>query len=347
MRSGILFERSLCWLLAASLLFVSVPLSQAQQSAQQQALASVAPDPATDPLPANGRSGNVMSAQAEAPVEPLSQNADERDETRTEAPNDNRAPTRLERARSALALSNAPTLSNNEVCSNLIDVARVNALPVGFFTNLIWRESKFDHEAISRAGAMGIAQFMPDVAEKLGLDAFDARNALPASGRLLRRLFARFNNLGLVAAAYNAGPKRVFDWLRQRSTLPKETRDYVNIVTGRPVDQWLGRKSKAIVFDVPRQVPCHRSAAFSAVEGAEHAAQLRKAAEELKLIEKVREAARVLNLQKKGKYAVVRATRTKSPTLAQTPSKNASLSHAVSLHGGDKRVMVKRNLRST
>ena len=234
MRSGILFGRSPCWLLAASLLFVSVTLSQAQQSAQPQALASVAPDPATDPLPPNGPSGSAAApARAETPVEPLSQNADERDETRTQTPNDDRGSTPLERARSALAQSNAPTLSNNEICSNLIDIARANALPVGFFTNLIWRESKFDHEAISRAGAMGIAQFMPDVAEKLGLDAFDARNALAASGRLLRTLLARFNNLGLVAAAYNAGPKRVFGWLRQRSTLPKETRDYVSIITGR------------------------------------------------------------------------------------------------------------------
>jgi soluble lytic murein transglycosylase-like protein len=89
-------------------------------------------------------------------------------------------------ARAALAQSNAPALSNNEVCTRLIDVARANALPVGFFTNLIWRESKFDHEAISRAGAMGIAQFVPDVAEKLGFNAFDARDALPASGQLLR-----------------------------------------------------------------------------------------------------------------------------------------------------------------
>jgi len=143
--------------------------------------------------------------------------------------------TSLERARAALAESNAPILSNHEICTTLVKVAQANALPLGFFTNLIWRESNFGHDAISRVGAMGIAQFMPDVADRMGLgDAFDARDALPASGKLLRTLRARFNNLGLVAAAYNAGPKRVADWLEQRSELPKETRDYVNIITGRP-----------------------------------------------------------------------------------------------------------------
>ena len=103
---------------------------------------------------------------------------------------------------------------------------------------------------------MGIAQFMPDVAEKLSLDAFDSRSALPASGRLLRTLRARFGNLGLAAAAYNAGPKRVSDWLEGRSGLPKETKDYVQIITGRPAAHWV--KQQAVVYRVPRYVPCHR-----------------------------------------------------------------------------------------
>ncbi len=148
-------------------------------------------------------------------------------------------------------------------------VAQANALPVGFFTNLIWRESNFDHFAISRVGAMGIAQFMPDVADRMGLgDAFDARDALPASGKLLRTLRARFNNLGLVAAAYNAGPKRVADWLDQRSELPKETRDYVAIVTGRPAEQWRGVKAKAVVLQrsAPRPMPPQRGVLIGRAE---------------------------------------------------------------------------------
>jgi hypothetical protein len=196
-------------------------------------------------------------------------------------------PTSLERAKAALAESDAPVLSNDEVCTTLVEVARANALPVGFFTNLIWRESRFDHVAISRVGAMGIAQFMPDVAAAMRLDdAFDAREALPASGRLLRTLRARFANLGLIAAAYNAGPKRVLDWLAARANLPKETRDYVNLITGRSVEEWRNAKAKTVVFDVPRQVPCHRIPTFSSVEQAERAAQALKLAEEKRIEQK-------------------------------------------------------------
>jgi transglycosylase-like protein with SLT domain len=199
-------------------------------------------------------------------------------------PKDSGKPTSLERAKAALAESDAPLLSNDEMCTTLVEVARANALPIGFFTNLIWRESRFDHVAISRVGAMGIAQFMPDVADALRLDAFDPREALPASGRLLRTLRTRFANLGLIAAAYNAGPKRVLDWLAERASLPKETRDYVNLITGRSVEAWRNAKAKTVVFDVPRQVPCHQTPTFSSVERTEREAQAQKLAEESRII---------------------------------------------------------------
>jgi hypothetical protein len=236
-------------------------------------------------------------ADVELAKEPSSSDDNPGDE-----PKDSKTPTSLERAKAALAGSSAPALSNHEICTTLIAVAQANELPVGFFTNLIWRESQFDIAAISRVGAMGIAQFMPDVADKLGLDAFDARDALPASGRLLRTLRARFGNLGLVAAAYNAGPKRVSDWLQQRSGLPRETRDYVSLITGRTAEQWREVKSKAVVFNVPRQVPCHRTAGFSEIEQAERLAQLQKIAEEKKIAEenKLREKTRV-TLRRPGK----------------------------------------------
>ena len=200
--------------------------------------------------------------------------------------------TPLERARAALAESNAPALSGNELCSSLVDVAQAYDLPLAFFTNLIWQESRFDHEAISPVGAMGIAQFMPDVADKYDINAFDGREALPASGKLLRTLADRFGNVGLAAAAYNAGPKRVLDWLQQRSGLPKETRDYVSLITGKPIEAWRGVRAKPVVFSVPRAVPCHRSAHFAAIEQSERIVQLEQVAEERRALERAREAAR-------------------------------------------------------
>ena len=243
-------------------------------------------------------------------------------ELSADAAPDDRKPTSLERARAALAESRSAPLSNQELCTTLIEVARANDLPLGFFTNLIWQESRFDYDAISPVGAMGIAQFMPDVAEKLSLDAFDSRNALPASGRLLRTLRARFGNLGLAAAAYNAGPKRVSDWLEGRSTLPKETRDYVSIITGRQAAHWQDVKRQAALYRVPKHVPCHRLPTFAVVEQAERAQQEQILAEEVRIAEqRIREAARRQIAEKESRKIVARAARLQ---LASRPQRTKS-----------------------
>src|SRR5258708_32613893 len=114
---------------------------------------------------------------------------------------------------------------------------------------------------------------MPDVAEALRLDAFDPREALPASGRLLRTLRGRFANLGLIAAAYNAGPKRVLDWLAARASLPTETRDYVKLNTGRSIEEGRNAKPKTVVFDVPRQGTCHQTPTSSPIDRTQHHGQ--------------------------------------------------------------------------
>jgi hypothetical protein len=332
---------TLSGLLAGTFFFVTVTFVESEPSAhaagsavvaEPLTTASLAPTSTIDETQSGSNPLAALPAESDAAKEPL-ENPSVVDGTGpVDDMKDDKAPTQLERARAALAQSNAPALSNSEVCTRLVDVARANALPVGFFTNLIWRESKFDHEAISRAGAMGIAQFMPDVADKLGLNAFDPRDALPASGRLLSTLRARFNNLGLVAAAYNAGPKRVVDWLQQRAKLPKETRDYVSIITGRPIEQWLG-KLKTVVFNIPRQVPCHQSMEFAEAEQAERAVQQARLAEEQKelerqkqlekqrqaekqkQLEKERMAAKAQSAQrKKGRHGIATANRAKATT---------------------------------
>jgi hypothetical protein len=183
----------------------------------------------------------------------------------------------------------APVLSHEHLCSILVDVARAHELPIGFFTNLIWQESGFNHRAVSRAGAQGVAQFMPKVAERLGLEnPFDARKALPVSGHLLRTLHAQLGNLGLAAAAYNAGPKKVIDWRAGRAQLPKETIDYVRAITGRSVESWAHGKSQTAVFRVAQRVPCHRVESFARAEQAERAQLEVQAAEELRLAQQPR-----------------------------------------------------------
>ena len=126
----------------------------------------------------------------------------------------------------------------------LESAARAHDLPVEFFARLIWQESNFKAEAvgpITRSGerAQGIAQFMPGTASERNLfDPFDPIKALPKAAEFLRELRIRFGNLGLAAAAYNAGPRRVSDWLAGTGGMPAETRSYVLAITGRSIDDW-------------------------------------------------------------------------------------------------------------
>jgi hypothetical protein len=74
----------------------------------------------------------------------------------------------------------------------------------------LYAESGFNPNAISPAGAQGIAQFMPGTARSLGLDnPFDARQAIDAQGHLMRDLLRQFGSVPLALAAYNAGPGAV------------------------------------------------------------------------------------------------------------------------------------------
>src|SRR6516165_3723205 len=125
------------------------------------------------------------------------------------------------------------------LCGIVESSAKAEALPVDFFTKLIWRESAFRPTAVSPAGAQGVAQFMPQTASERGLaDPFDPAAAIPASAKFLGELKRRFGNLGLAAAAYNAGETAVGNWLANKGPLPFETQDYVLAITGHAADEW-------------------------------------------------------------------------------------------------------------
>jgi hypothetical protein len=109
---------------------------------------------------------------------------------------------------------------------------------------------------------------MPHTANwhRLG-DPFNPIEALRHSAAYLRELRERFGNLGLAAAAYNAGPARISAWLtnhrnqHNRRALPSETRNYVVIVTGRTADEWASPLSLPEAdTNIPQGVPCTRLA---------------------------------------------------------------------------------------
>ena len=133
---------------------------------------------------------------------------------------------------------------DQSVCRTIERSAQTARLPVEFVTRIIWRESSFRPGVVSRAGAEGIAQFMPSTAQARGLaDPFDPEQAIPKAARYLADLRQRFGNIGVAAAAYNAGEARVSNWLRGQGGLPNETRAYVRFVTGRSPEEWIGSGS--------------------------------------------------------------------------------------------------------
>src|SRR5580704_8806361 len=147
------------------------------------------------------------------------------------------------------------TGSGDSICLMIESAARANDLPVDYFARVIWQGSRFQPDVVgprTRNGqrAQGIAQFMPETAaERRLLDPFDPVEALPKSAQFLAELRTQFGNLGLAAAAYNAGPQRLRDFMAGARPLPAETRNYVLAITGRAVEDWMKPA------DAPAQAP--------------------------------------------------------------------------------------------
>jgi hypothetical protein len=168
--------------------------------------------------------------------------------------------------------ADAKSASIEELCNALLTSAEDNNLPVPFFANLIWQESRLQLDAVSKVGALGIAQFMPSVAVEVGLgNPFDPREAIPASARFLHSLRQQFGNLGFVAAAYNAGAHRVAEWLDHNRALPAETRTYVVRVTGRSAEAWRKSPIDDSELTFTRLLPCRKLPAFAELEQAQQA----------------------------------------------------------------------------
>jgi hypothetical protein len=150
-----------------------------------------------------------------------------------------------------------PRADADGICRVLVRAAADNGLPLHLFTRLIWQESRFNPDAVSPKGALGIAQFMPRTASGRGLaDPLEPLTALRESASYLAELRTTFRgNLGLAMAAYNAGPGRVEAWLAGRRGLPDETRAYVLAVTGHSAEAWASQEPPQPV-DAPLQVDC-------------------------------------------------------------------------------------------
>jgi soluble lytic murein transglycosylase-like protein len=133
-----------------------------------------------------------------------------------------------------LACSQPPILNPAHAYDAVIDeAAALYNLEPALIRAVIRAESQFNTMAVSPAGAIGLMQLMPNVAEELGVaDPFDPRENIMAGARLLRRLFDYHRgDVKLVLASYNAGVRAV---ARYGNRVPpfRETRKYVKLITG-------------------------------------------------------------------------------------------------------------------
>ena len=110
------------------------------------------------------------------------------------------------------------------------DASRQTGVDSRLLKAMIKAESDFDPRAVSKKGAMGLMQIMPENFKMLDLqNPFDPRQNIRAGATYFQKLYERFNGkLALSLAAYNAGPTAVD---RYKNIPPyKETQEYVRRV---------------------------------------------------------------------------------------------------------------------
>ena len=104
---------------------------------------------------------------------------------------------------------------------------------------LVWQESRWNPQAVSPKGAIGLAQLMPGTARDLGVDPTNPVSNLVGGARYLRQLLDQFDgNVEKALAAYNAGPGRV----RSAGGVPAiaETQNYVTSIVRRLSSNFTG-----------------------------------------------------------------------------------------------------------
>ena len=107
-------------------------------------------------------------------------------------------------------LDQAFSATSGDMDTSFEEAAKLFDLPVNLLKAVAKTESGFDPNAVSRSGAMGVMQLMPQTARSLGItDPFDARQNIMGGAKYLKSTLDQFGDVTLALAAYNAGPGNV------------------------------------------------------------------------------------------------------------------------------------------
>lgn len=119
-----------------------------------------------------------------------------------------------------------------------ITKARKHGIPAPLFLSLISVESRWNPRAVSKAGAIGLGQLMPETARGLGVNPWDPAQNLEGAARYLAEQKRRFGTWRLALAAYHAGPNAV-----AQGRISRETTIYVaNVLRGARGERGAGRR---------------------------------------------------------------------------------------------------------
>lgn len=134
--------------------------------------------------------------------------------------------------------------------ASIDEAAKKYNLDPAMFGRQLYQESGFNPRAVSPAGAKGIAQFMDATAQRYNVaDPFNPGQAIPGAAAYMSDLHQQFGgNSGLALAAYNWGEGNVARWQAaggNPAAMPRETRNYVQAISGKSIEQWTGQPAAA------------------------------------------------------------------------------------------------------
>jgi len=121
-----------------------------------------------------------------------------------------------------------------DIIAQLLQIASDHDYDAALLIAQAWHESRMDPLAESPAGAKGLFQFMPATAEQYQVDTTDVESSALGAMRYMGYLLARFGTEAKALAAYNCGPTRLAEIVKEhganwRLALPSETKEYLRV----------------------------------------------------------------------------------------------------------------------